>query len=723
MTFWFCFLAAACFLLPCMVLDKGIFLYAGDFNYQQIAFYRYANNFVKAGGGSWSWETDLGSSFLNGYSFYLTGSPFWWLTLLLPAGVVPYIMAPMLCLKLGLAGGGAYLWMRRYVWNPNMAVVGGVLYALSGFSVYNIFFNHFVDVVALFPYMLWALDEMLHEGRRGLFVPFVALNLLNNYFFFWGQIVFLFIYFFCKLSAGSFRLTKKLFGALAFESLLGCGIGCVLAWPAVLYLMNNPRTVDIANGYDLLMYTSPEQYGAILASFFLPPDIPFYSNIFDGGVIKWTSLTAWVPLAGVAGAVAWCRSKGGAFKRVLCTCLVFAFVPVLNSSFYAFNSSFYARWYYMPTLIISAVTVMALEDRSVDIPKKGIRPVLWCTLAFVPFALVPVLDKKTEAWSLGVVSMQGWFWARMALALGGLVVFGLLCTQKRRGPAFARRLLAAVLAFGCLHGLLHIEVGKFDQWFNDKNFRQQQYVEAPALEWPEEGFWRIDAYGCYDNVGLWAEKSCLQFFNSTVSPSIMEFYPAVDVKRDVSSKPELDKFELRGLLSVKYLLCDQAEYEEMMAEIDEGWEEVSRQGSYVILENRNYIPMGFVYDHYITEEKYEDLPKSIRPMALLKALVLSEEQVEEYGHLLAPLPGAETAGGRNYEKYRETAETRRQSAAHSFEADNWGFSAAITLEKENLVFFSVPYDEGWQATVNGAPAPVLKVDKGLMAIPCPAGEV
>ena len=34
----------------------------------------------------------------------------------------------------------------------------------------------------------------------------------------------------------------------------------------------------------------------------------------------------------------------------------------------------------------------------------------------------------------------------------------------------------------------------------------------------------------------------------------------------------------------------------------------------------------------------------------------------------------------------------------------------------------MPYDEGWQATVNGAPAPVLKVDKGLMAIPCPAGE-
>ena len=33
----------------------------------------------------------------------------------------------------------------------NYAVLGACLYTLSGFAVYNVFFNHFVDVVALFP--------------------------------------------------------------------------------------------------------------------------------------------------------------------------------------------------------------------------------------------------------------------------------------------------------------------------------------------------------------------------------------------------------------------------------------------------------------------------------------------------------------------------------------------------------------------------------------------
>ena len=63
-------LAAALFLPHCIIdgLNGGFFHYAGDFNDQQISFYAYANRFVKEG-GTFSWATDLGSGFLNSYSF------------------------------------------------------------------------------------------------------------------------------------------------------------------------------------------------------------------------------------------------------------------------------------------------------------------------------------------------------------------------------------------------------------------------------------------------------------------------------------------------------------------------------------------------------------------------------------------------------------------------------------------------------------------------------
>ena len=136
---------------------RAVVLSKGD-NDQQINFYQYANAFIKQG-GTFSWATDLGSGFVNSYSFYLLGSPFFWLSMLVPAKFMPWAMVPLLCLKMALAGGGAYLWARRWVQDERWSMLAGCLYAFSGFSIYNIFFNHFLDVVALFPYILASLDD------------------------------------------------------------------------------------------------------------------------------------------------------------------------------------------------------------------------------------------------------------------------------------------------------------------------------------------------------------------------------------------------------------------------------------------------------------------------------------------------------------------------------------------------------------------------------------
>ena len=604
LTVGLCTLGAACIFLPFYIVDRGIFLYCGDFNSQYIPFNYYANQFIKEG-GTWSWATDLGSGFVNSYSYYLLGSPFFWPMLLLPASWQPFLMAPMLCVKYGVAGGGAYLWLRRYARQPNMAVVGACLYAFSGFMVYNTFFFSFLDGVALFPYMLWALDEAVYEKRRGLFCALVALNLVNNYFFFAGQIVFLFLYFSCKCLAREWRLTKKLFGALAFESLLGCGMGCVLAWPALLSLSQNPRTVNLSSGFGFLLYGKVQQYFAIFASLFFPPDPPYLPNMFTDCVIRHTSMTAYLPLIGAAGVIAYLRSrKGTAFRRVLLACLFCAFVPVLNSAFYALNASYYARWYYMPVLVMCGATVLALEAPDIDVGRLGAKPAAVICLAFTVFAVVPKKSDEGE-WSFGVVQYQSQFWLMVGLALLGLMVFWLLWLKYRGTVRLAPALLAAVLSFSCLYSVFHFSIGKFPQWEGDGKWRQQCYVEGRALAASlPEGFYRVDTYGCYDNLDLWLGRSGLQFFSTTVEPSIMEFYPLVDVTRDVSSKPDLSNYALRGLLSVKYLLCPTDKQEELEGKMGEGWQLYATQGSYAIYENENWLPMGFTYDSYITQKDF-----------------------------------------------------------------------------------------------------------------------
>ena len=735
-TMLLCALTAAVFFLPFYLIDGGFFHYAGDFNSQQISFYRYMNGFIKGGGypdgmvgaarNTFSWATDLGSGAMNAYSFYLYGSPFFWLSLIFPQNWLPYLMVPLLILKFAVAGGGAYRYLCRYVRRTDYAMLGACLYAFSGFSVYNVFFNHFVDVVALFPWMLWALDETLYEQEKhyGLFAFWVGVNLLNNYFFFIGQVIFLVIYFICKLTTRDFPMNLRLFARLAFESLLGAALGFVLLWPAVLSLLQNPRTIDLSSGWGFLTYSKVQQYLAILLSWILPPDSPYITSIWSEGIIKWTSMSAYLPLCSLAGAMAYWRARqGDSKKRIVAVCAVFALVPVLNSAFYALNSSYYARWYYMPVLILCAMTACGLESPDItadelDAPARGIG---WLMLATLAFAVVPVQDSSTKEWSLGVLQNPGQYFVVLGFGLGGLVLYHFICRRWRGSRAFARRMTAAVLAFACLFSMVHIGIGKFGQWHTDSDL-VEQYTSAIKLKDDlPEGDWRVDTYETHDNLGLWLDKSCLQYFGSTAAPSILSFYPALGVKRDVRSEPEISNYALRGLLSVKYLITTPEKQEDFLAAADEGWDYYDTRDGFMLYENENYFPMGFTYDYYITEEEYEATVKNTRSNLLMRALVLSEEDAAVYGQYLKKLP-EEKRNDLWYDTYVSDCADRRASACRVFQMTNSGFHAEIDLGKEDLVFFSVPYDDGFTAYVNGQETDILRVDEGLMAVLAPAGE-
>jgi hypothetical protein len=430
-----------------------------------------------------------------------------------------------------------------------------------------------------------------------------------------------------------------------------------------------------------------------------------------------------------------------------------ALVPVLNSAFYALNSSYYARWYYMPILIMCAATMQALQDEEIDL-MEGLRPVAVVTLLFAVFALVP--KQEDGVWSLGVVKEQSQFWLTYLTAVLGLLIFYGVIRWCRGHEKFTRVLLAGILGFSVFYSVAHIALGKFPQWEGDANYRSECYVAARNNDLPDDHFYRIDSYDCYDNIGLWMEKPCIQFFNSVVTPSIMDFYPRVGVKRDVSSKPDQKLYALRGLLSVEYVVVPQ----DKMSEFTEKWGAYGyvydhEDASLVYFRNENYVPMGFTYDKYIlleaplpeTEEGVDaadalteagaaqdalragepapvtlmGLAEDSRSNMLMRAVALTGEQITKYGYLMEEATTADTAN-LTYEAYVQDAAARRATASTSFSADGTGFTAEITLEKDNLVFFSVPYDEGFTATVNGVEAEIERVDGGLSAVLCPAGE-
>ena len=118
--------------LPFFIVDGGRFLFYGDFNVQQIPFYRLAHDAVRSGEWGWSYKTDLGANFIGSYSFYLLGSPFFWLTIPFPSEWLQFLMGPLFILKFACATLTGYIYIHRYTKTRESALIGAVLGLIMG---------------------------------------------------------------------------------------------------------------------------------------------------------------------------------------------------------------------------------------------------------------------------------------------------------------------------------------------------------------------------------------------------------------------------------------------------------------------------------------------------------------------------------------------------------------------------------------------------------------
>ncbi|MBQ6568861.1 MAG: YfhO family protein [Clostridia bacterium] len=736
-TFLIAFITCIVVFLPFMIYDRGYFFMYGDYNVQQIPFYQMVHDAVRSGDFLWSWTTDLGSNTIGSYAFYLIGSPFFWLTIPFPSSWVPYMVAPLLMLKISLASVTGCAFIKRFVKNKNLALVGGLMYGFSGFSIYNIFFNHFHEAIILLPLLLISLEELVTNDRIGWFALAVFACAMNNYFFFAGQVVFTIIYFFIRATSGDWKLRPRHALTIAFEAVTGLAMAGVIILPAVLTVLSNPRTDNYIEGWNALVFHNSQRYVHILQSLFFPPDIPARPNFTPDSNAKWSSVGAWLPMFGMTGVIGLLQWKKSSWlKRIIWLLLLFSIIPALNASFYLFNSSYYARWFYMLTLMTSLATVIAFEDTDTDWPRAvrwsaGITVAIAAAIGLCPNAIED--ENAGEILTFGVMNYRDRLWIYTAIALLSLLLTCIVLYHKKQ-KEIKKALTVAV------SGVLAVTViftGFYFGLAKTLSYDSRSYIIPLALEGRDkidlyeedglDGAYRIDVYNGMNNLGMFWQKPCLQTFHSVVPGSVISFYTEFGVERLVASRPEIQKYGLRELLSVKYIFAEEdddtltPETSTGQILLSHGYSYYDNQNGFDIYVNDNYVPYGFTFDYYISKTRFENVGPASRHLAVLKALVLSDEQIVNFGYdLLEELPDENLSY--SPEVYAEDCAALADEHSYSFERTNHSFTSKIVLEKENMVFFSVPYEDGWSAKVNGNPVKVEDVDFGLMAVRCPAGD-
>lgn len=675
----------------------GFFVVAGDFNRQNLCFGNAMQHlFHNRPWGEWVWGLDLGSSFITGFGYYDLGSPFTLLTTLFPSGSFPYIAGYSYILKYVAASLFAFLYLRLFVKEEKWAVVGALLYSFSGFQTINLMFYTFHDVVAFFPLLLLALEYSEKDRKYRLFFVFaVFLNCFINYFFFVQEVLLLVLYFLFRFRGKS---RKEFIGSVAAYIMcgaLGTGMAAALFLPNVLYIFGNTRA---GNGHYLesLFYGGKDLLFLIKSMLFPAEPMKNQSAILP---TQFKSTSCYLPLFGMTLVIEYIRRSKGWLRSLLICLFGISLSPLLQSGFLLFTAT-YQRWWFMLILMMSLATIKVLDEREKYDPVKSI---LFCMAA----AAVLYLALCHMNWSREegiLVFDKGQFRNYLAITLlsSALVLF--LIRLKKR---YFACVLAATMALCVVTTAYTLHIYRAN---GEGDAEKQAFAVGMSLPETDAQFRYNTGYNLYS---ITANKSSVACFSSTIENSSRKLDSLFGRETNVTNDYRFSVPGLPQLLAGKYEITNNVQgidSENIYAQF------TANDSEYYVTQSAAF-PIGFAVDRYIEYDVLKEAPEEIKAYIMMDAFAVMPEDVPKV------TDAAEKADLTDYENPDPEAmvEETGKKAVKDFRRDTKGFACRTEYEKDRYVYFSVPYDKGWSATVDGNTAEVIE-SGGMMVLFVPEGE-
>ena len=692
------YFAAVLSFVVLLIRGDGIFTLGNDFNEQQIPFHMLANRAVKSGNTGWSWSVDLGSSLIGALGFYVFGSPFAWISFLFSAEQYPYVTGWLYMAKYAAAAVCAYSYLKRFV-GKKYAALGAMLYAFAGFQSVNLIFHHFHDAVAFFPLMLTGYEKLSREGKKGALALGVAVNAFVNYYFLIQEVIFLILYFLVR-EGGHLWKRRRLIGSCLLEGLIGIMMAGVLFVPSVLFTLENPRLTNylqVSNWF----YGGNRDYLQAVRALLFPGELMNAQSCIKE--YDWSSWSAYLPMTGLALPLCHILKKRDWLSVLLAGGMVMTGIPLLNSVFGLFSDTNYHRWLFMLILLMSLASAVVLENRR-EYPVKSVCAVLTLFMTAMTVGSFWWSENRYQ-----LIWQKDVFLTWSVTGIAGVLLTGLIVGAVRDQKRYLMGIGAGILAF-CVF------TTGMTAWLYQRNSGQS----------PQEYYDRLKAFGQFslpderyriassDNTLLMANVlSGTGSFTSMVSGSVFRFYEALGYPRPIFSPEGPDG--TREFLGGKYYVTAQPEEDAVILQ-----EASVGKKRFYLCEYENAMPVGSVYQSYMTETDFRKIPKELRAIAMLRCLIVPERREKEAAQILKKYerPSVEKLS----EKQKNACVKEREvNGIRSMKKEPDGFTAKLNARKDGYVLFTVPYDDGFRAQVDGEPVEILETN-GMMAVPVKKGE-
>ena len=360
------------------------------------------------------------------------------------------------------------------------------------------------------------------------------------------------------------------------------------------------------------------------------------------------------------------------------------------------------RWWYAFSLMVVLASIRIIEEPEVKAIK--VATVSYIALIIVFVIIINVLNGlniNNHQWINDAVR----FYVYVAIAIVGAIITCIITTRSQINykNVFVN---VAIVSVGLMFSTAFIY--KTCDWMGLQAYKQK-YDVSVALELPSEQY-RLN--NTMNLISMAAHVAGFTNQTSTNANSIIEFEDLFDYYHNVAGMPKNDIPGLAELLGGKYYLM----YEETAGTVVDTYE--TDLGTVYLME-RGACPIGFAVDSYITIDELKSLPVNQRAIALLDSAVIDEADVtKEIKNDLKH----NTADDIDFDTSIDDYVTEHTyGSVLGFTKDGHGMKCVTGYDKDTYVYFSVPYDEGWKATVDGIQTDIIK-SGGMMLIKVSAGN-
>ncbi|MFQ5508520.1 MAG: YfhO family protein [Leptospirillia bacterium] len=698
-----------------------------------------ANYLRTEGIPGWSFQVGMGQFAMPGN----LGNPFEWILYLLGADRIAYAFAYIEVLKIVLGGWIFSRFLRLLDLTPFTALTGSVLFAFSGFMILGGSWFAFSTEAVYLALLLYAFERYLQHGAWILIpVTFFLVaagrpfNLFNN-----GVFIAIYAAFrFFDLHGPDFRGYFRHLAGLTGLAVLGAMMGAFFLIPDLREMLGSVRVAGKGSESSQLMATSlfrvesAKHYGTAIMRLF--------SNDLIGTADKyrgWRDYLAapmfyigMLPLLLFPFAFIGQPSRRRALRLgFLGIMLLPVLLPFLRYTFWLFSGDYYRIYSFMVALVVLLLALFAFDrlDRGDRVPVRTLGVTLAVLLAAL--YLTPILTELQVD-----TALQG----RVAAILVTLALL-LFALGTRVGSRWTQGALLLVVVcevvwIGCTAATDRPNVTREDlaskTGYNDDS--------ADAVAWLrgiDPGFYRVEKTftSSPSHYHVYRNDSQIQGYFSTSSyhrfnqPAYIRFVDAVGPPRILERskyRAAIGLFKdppLQSLTSVKYLISKKSDVESLAANLSligefaqRFYEPFHQVGEVTIFRQREFLPLGFTYDRQLSDREFRDIPKMNRGMLLAYAFI-PDPQNRELAAAFPPFDPKAPA-----KTLWEAFDERRREVLRISHFGHNRIEGDITVTGKKLLFFSIPFDTGWSAEVNGKPQTLVPVNIGLMGLVLAAGE-